>query len=69
MPDNIDKVKEAIIAHTKTVQEHHGRIEMRVDAFLDATGRQIAALRELKHTAIWIAAALIAAGYVIAKVL
>ena len=69
MPDNIDKVKEAIIAHTKTVQEHHGRIEMRVDAFLDATGRQIAALRDLKHTALWIAAALIVAGYLIVKVL
>ena len=54
--------------------QHHGasttrRVEAKTDAALDATERQIAALRDLKHTALWIAVALVAAGYVIVKVL
>ena len=69
MPDNIDKVKEAITNHSEVVIRHHARIEAKTDAFLAATERQIAALRDLKHTAIWIAAGLIVAGYVIVKVL
>ena len=56
-------------ATNRILVTNHDRIEMRVDAFLDATGRQIAALRDLKHTALWIAAALIVAGYLIVKVL
>ena len=48
---------------------HHARIEAKTDAVLAATERQIAALRELKHTAVAIAVALIVAGYVIVKVL
>ena len=55
MADNIDKVKEAIIEHSKTVQAHYARIEAKTDAFLAATERQIAALADLKHTALWIA--------------
>ena len=49
--------------------EHYARIEAKTDAFLAATERQIAALADLKHTALWIAAGLIVAGYVIVKVL
>ena len=48
---------------------HYETIEAKTDAALDATERQIAALRDLKHTALWIAAGLIVAGYVIVKVL
>ena len=55
--------------HYETVVEHHARIEAKTDAFLAATERQIAALADLKHTALWIAGALIVAGYVIVKVL
>ena len=48
---------------------HYKTVEAKTDAGLDATERQIAALRDLKHTALWIAAALIVAAYVIVKVL
>ena len=51
------------------LRHHHARIEAKTDAFLAATERQIAALRDLKHTALWIAGGLIVAGYVIVKVL
>ena len=53
----------------KAILAHHAAIEAKTDAVLAATERQIAALRDLKHTAIVIAAALIVAGYVIVKVL
>ena len=53
----------------KAILAHHARIEAKTDAFLAATERQIAALADLKHTALWIAGGLIVAGYVIVKVL
>ena len=66
---SIDKVREAIVNLHNITAEHYERIEAKTDAGLAATERHIAALRDLKHTALWIAAGLIVAGYVIVKVL
>ena len=69
MPDPANTMETETAATNRILVRHHARIEAKTDAFLAATERQIAALRDLKHTAIWIAAGLIVAGYLIAKVL
>ena len=67
--DQLQSVNDKLRKHHARIEARYARIETRTDAFLAATERQIAALADLKHTALWIAGALIVAGYVIVKVL
>ena len=68
-PDTQRNILDTLREHGAAAREHEREIEAKTDAFLAATERLIAALRDLKHTAIWIAAGLVVAAYVIVKVL
>ena len=61
-PDRIANLRQAVADHQLTV-------EARTDKVLARTEAAIEALRDLKHTACWIAFGLVAAVYIIVKVL